>query len=247
MALAGFSILPDDIASTSSVFQAYSRSAADSPSSPQFSDSAGSSAVGSILTSASAARTWFEMPRRLQFVEQQPALAVDQRGDRAGEDGRGIGKHAAPIAGMMRALAQIDIEMNPHAAAAAEEDRRAIRRQPRPVGGQKQIGLEFIAQRFADLAQIRRADLLAHLDDEFGIEAEPAAARLAHRAQRRQIDAVLALVVGGAAAIDAVAAIVVRHGSRPSRHSPTMPSTTSPWPYISTVGADGLSRYSASR
>ena len=54
-------------------------------------------------------------------------------------------------------------------------------------------------------AQIRRADLLAGLDDEFGIEAELAAARLAHRTQRRQIDAVLALVIGGAAAIDAIA------------------------------------------
>ena len=53
--------------------------------------------------------------------------------------------------------------------------------------------------------QVGRADLLAHLDQEFGIEAELAAARLAHRAQRGKIDAVLALVVGGAAAIDAVA------------------------------------------
>ena len=130
--------------------------------------------------------------------------------------------------------------MNADAAAAAEEDGRAIGRKPRPVGGQEQIGLEFVAQGFADLAQIRRADLLAGLDDEFGIEAEPAAARLAHRAQRRQVDAVLALVVGGAAAVDAVAVVVVRHGSRLSRHSPAMPSTTSPWPYISTVGTEGI-------
>ncbi len=95
--------------------------------------------------------------------------------------------------------------MNADAAAAAEEDRRPVRRQPRPVGGHEQVGLEFVAQRPAHRAEIRRADLLAHLDDEFGVEAEPAAARLAHGAERRQIDAVLALVVGGAAAIDAIA------------------------------------------
>ncbi|MGY4422759.1 hypothetical protein ACVWY2_005208 [Bradyrhizobium sp. JR6.1] len=59
--------------------------------------------------------------------------------------------------------------------------------------------------RLADLAQIRRADLLAGLDDELGVEAELAAARLLHRAQRGHVDRMLALVVGGAAAVDAVA------------------------------------------
>ena len=59
--------------------------------------------------------------------------------------------------------------------------------------------------RLADLRQIRRADLLAGLDDEFCIEAELAAPDIANRAQRRHVDAVLALVVGGAAAIDAIA------------------------------------------
>src|SRR5688572_25236371 len=59
--------------------------------------------------------------------------------------------------------------------------------------------------RLAYLTQIGRADLLAGLDDELDVEAELAAASLAHRAQGRQIDTVLALVVGGAAAIDALA------------------------------------------
>src|SRR3954469_4302740 len=58
---------------------------------------------------------------------------------------------------------------------------------------------------FAHLPQVGRADLLAGLDDEFGVEAELAAAGLAHGTQGREIDAVLALVVGGAAAIDALA------------------------------------------
>ena len=169
-------------------------------------------------------------PRRLQRVELHPALAVDELAIAFAQDRRGIGEHAAPIAGMMPAFAQIHVEMDADAAAAAEEDGRTLRRQPRPVGGEKQVGLQFLAQGRADLAQIGRADLLAGLDDEFGVEAELAAARLAHRAQRRQIDAVLALVVGGAAAIDALALMVVCQGSRLSRHSPSMPSTTSPWP-----------------
>ena len=106
---------------------------------------------------------------------------------------------------MMAAFAQIDVEMDADAAAAAEKDGGAIGRQPRPVGGEQQIRRQFAAQGFADLPQIGRADLLAGLDDEFGVEAELAAAGLADRAQRRHVDAVLALVVGGAAAIDAIA------------------------------------------
>ena len=94
--------------------------------------------------------------------------------------------------------------MNADAAAATEEDGRPVGGKPRTVGGEQQIGLQLVAQRCADFIQIGRADLFAHLDQEFGVEAELAAARLAHRAQRGEIDAVLALVVGSAAAIDAV-------------------------------------------
>ena len=86
---------------------------------------------------------------------------------------------------MVRTLAQIDIEMNSQAAAAAEKDGRAIGREARPVGRQKQIGDQFVAKRFANRLQIRRPDLLAHFDDEFCIEAESAASSLMHRAQGR--------------------------------------------------------------
>jgi hypothetical protein len=82
---------------------------------------------------------------------------------------------------MMRAIAQDDVEVNPQASAATEEDGGALGRKPGPVGGQEKIGLELIAQVLANLAQIRRPDLLAHFNDEFGVEAEPAAARLANR------------------------------------------------------------------
>ena len=92
--------------------------------------------------------------------------------------------------------------MNADAATAAEEQGRPVGRQARSVGGHEQIGLERIAIEVADLAEIGRADLLAHLDDEFCVEAELAAAGLAHRAECGHVDAVLALVVGGAAAVE---------------------------------------------
>ena len=56
----------------------------------------------------------------------------------------------------------------------------------------------------AQFAQAHRADLLGHLEQDFAIEAERAAFR-EHRRQRADIDAVLALVVGGAASVDALA------------------------------------------
>src|SRR5260370_41947684 len=105
---------------------------------------------------------------------------------------------------MMRTIAQIHIEMDPYSAAAAEEYGGAVRGKPGPVGGEKQIGLELITQLFAHLAQIRRPDLLAGFNNEFGVEAEPAAACRAHRAKRRQIDAVLPLIVGGTTAVDTI-------------------------------------------
>jgi hypothetical protein len=53
---------------------------------------------------------------------------------------------------MMPALAQVDVEMNSVAAAAAEEDGWPLCGNPRAIGGQKQIGSKFIAQGFTDLA-----------------------------------------------------------------------------------------------
>ena len=106
---------------------------------------------------------------------------------------------------MMRTIAQVHIEVNPYSATAAEEYGRAIRGKSRSVGGKKQIGLKLIAQLLANLAQIRRPDLFARFNDEFGIKAQPTAARLTHGAKRRQIDAVLPLVVGSATPVDAIA------------------------------------------
>ncbi len=105
---------------------------------------------------------------------------------------------------MMRSVTQVHIEMDPYSTTAAEEYGGAVRGKPGAVRGEKQIGLELIAQLFAHLAQIRRPDFLAGFNDKFGVEAEPAAARLANGAKRRQIDAVLPLIVGGTTAVDTI-------------------------------------------
>ena len=64
----------------------------------------------------------------------------------------------------------------------------------------------------AELAQAGRAGFLAHLDQPFGVEAEPAALRQ-HRRLRGDVDGVLALVVDHAAPV--VAAVLL--GQRPGR------------------------------
>ena len=105
---------------------------------------------------------------------------------------------------MVRTVAQIDVEMNSQTPAAAEEYGRAVGGQTRPVRRQKQVGGQFFTKSFADLPQIRRPDLLAHLHDEFCVEAEPATPGLMHGTQGRQIDAVLPFIVGGAAPVNPI-------------------------------------------
>src|ERR1051326_344912 len=105
----------------------------------------------------------------------------------------------------MTALAQIDVKIDRIAAAGAEKNRRHARRVARAVGADQHVGLEqTVAMRGADLAQARRTDLFGHFDENFAVEAERAAFGH-HRLERTEIDAVLALIVGGAAAVDTVA------------------------------------------
>src|ERR1051326_7052246 len=101
----------------------------------------------------------------------------------------------------MTALAQIDVKIDRIAAAGAEKNRRHVRRVARAVGADQHVGLEqTVAMRGADLAQARRTDLFGHFDENFAVEAERAAF-----VQHPEMDAVLALIVGGAAAVDTVA------------------------------------------
>ncbi len=176
-----------------------------SPPRPSPPPVAGSSAVGSIFTSASAARTAFEIRGGLSassFIRPLPSTRL------------AIALHRI-VAGLARTPPQLP-EWCPPSRRLTSRWMRLPPRQPRKMVGRsaesrgpseadEQVGLQLLAMGFAHLPQIGRADLLAGLDDELGVEAELAAAGLAHRAQGRQVDAVLALVVGGAAAIDALA------------------------------------------
>ncbi len=143
--------------------------------------------------------------RRPPFRHQDRAARIGDGGERLRQHDAGIGDQAAPIAGMMRARAQFDDQIDRIAAARAEENRRLVRRDARAVGADQHVGLEqIVAVPRAQFAQARRADFLRHLDQYLAVEAERAAF-LQHGGKGGNVDAVLAFVVGGAAAIDALA------------------------------------------
>ena len=145
------------------------------------------------------------------FGDPDDALVVGDRRQCMGEYQARIGEQPAPIPRMVAPFAQIDFKVDGRAAARAHEQRRAILHQARPVGGDQHVRRQAVPFRDKKLMQTGRAGLLAHLDDDFHIEAERPA-RLQHRAERRHIDQVLPLVVGGAAAIDLVALLDDRPG-----------------------------------
>ena len=130
------------------------------------------------------------------------------------QDDAGIGQQPAPVAGMMAALAQIDGEVEIIGAPCAEKDRRPLRTEPRPVGTDKNVGGEQVLVLLAELFQARRTGLLPRLDQQFRIESERSPGPQ-HGFQRGDIDRVLALVVGGAAAVEPLALL----GQDPGRQS----------------------------
>src|ERR1700730_4592525 len=101
---------------------------------------------------------------------------------------------------MVTALAQGEFQVEVERAARAAEDGRPARVEPRPVGADQGVGLERRLVGLAEIGQARRARLLAGLDQDRRVEAERAAL-LQYAGQRCDIDRVLALVVGRAAAI----------------------------------------------
>jgi hypothetical protein len=115
---------------------------------------------------------------------------------------------------MVAALAGVDPDVEVEAAAGAEEDGGALGGEPRAVGADEYVGAEQLLVLGAELPQPRRARLLAHFDEVFGVEAEPAAG-LEHRLQGGDVDGVLALVVDNAASVPAVAALGEDPGREP--------------------------------
>ena len=105
---------------------------------------------------------------------------------------------------MVPAGAQVHHQIHVERAARAQKDGRAIGAEARPVGGDQHVRPHRLAMLRTDFAQSRRADLLAGFDQHLEVEAEPAARR-EHRLDRGEVDRVLPLVVGGAAAVETVA------------------------------------------
>ena len=120
------------------------------------------------------------------------------------QDDAGVGEQAAPVAGMVAALAQGELEVEVERAARAAEDGRPAMVEPRAVRADQGIGLERRLVGLAEIGQPGRAGLLAGLDQDGRVEAE-VAALLQHAGKGCDVDRVLALVVGGAAAVHAVA------------------------------------------
>src|SRR3546814_17808043 len=112
-----------------------------------------------------------------------------------------ICEQAAPVAGMVPAFAQIDMEVEIDRAAIAEVDVRPLDIDARPVGGEEDVGGEGFAVLLYNLGKTLGAVLLAHLAHELRIEAE-SAARSHHGGERAHMDGGLPIVVGGAAAVD---------------------------------------------
>jgi hypothetical protein len=101
---------------------------------------------------------------------------------------------------MMAAIAQVNMHIEIESAASVQEQSRTLRPEPRAVGGDQYVGLEPVAVVLAHLAQAGGAHLLARLNQVNDVEAE-SAADLERRVEGGEIDRVLTLIVGGAAAI----------------------------------------------
>ncbi len=143
--------------------------------------------------------------RRPQGVHQDAAPRVDHRGDRRGQHRAGVAQQAAPVAGMVRALAQVEAQLEIVGAAGAQEEGRALAVEARPVRGDQHVGPQGLGLRPAERPQARGAGFLTHLDQQLHVEADAPVAGRDHLLQGGEVEDVLALVVGGAAPVPAVA------------------------------------------
>ena len=154
-----------------------------------------------------------------QRRDENLAVAVDQRRDRVREDRPRIREQAAPVPRVMRAVAQVDGQIEIERAARAQETMWAGR--PTRAGPSEAIitsEASVTALTLAQCAQPRRSSLLAHFRlGSFDIEAEPAARR-EHASDRGQIDAVLALLSAVPRPHQRSPSTTIVHGDRPARH-----------------------------
>src|SRR5215813_10305440 len=105
---------------------------------------------------------------------------------------------------MVAALAVAELEVEVHGAARAAEDAGPSMVKPWSVRADQRICLERGLVGLAEVGQPRRARLLASLDQDGRVEAQRAAL-LEDALKGCDVDGVLTLVVGGAAAIHLLA------------------------------------------
>ena len=129
-----------------------------------------------------------------------------------GEHDRRIARQPAPMAGMHAARAQLQHQVEMEGAARAGGDGGHGGFHARAVRGDQHVGGQFLRMGGDEIAQALRAALLGHLHHDLDVEAELAAALRQHGLQRGDVERVLALVVGGAAAVPAVALLGQRPG-----------------------------------
>ena len=135
-----------------------------------------------------------------------PGRAGDGR-ERMGQLDRRARQEPAPVAGMMPALARIDPEIDREAAARAERDGRAVGR--RGAGRRSRSARRRrTASRCSAQSSRRPGEPVSSPISISHLALKPSLPRVCqHRRQRRDVDRVLALVVGDAAAVVAAVAL----------------------------------------
>jgi hypothetical protein len=128
---------------------------------------------------------------------------------------------------MVPAVAQIADQGKVLAAARAQTDGGPVGSHPWAVGGDEGVCAECLHVGLDDLAHTGRPVLLAGLDHEFGVEAQLSPG-FQHGAHGGHVDGVLALVVGGAPAIQPVA--VARGLPGPGALGPLVVEAPDHWP-----------------
>src|SRR5262249_44805982 len=184
---------------------AWTRSAGDRPGSPHPSSTCGPSSPPSISTSAKHSLAALEIGGAARAGTKNSPLDPTIGLHTGARSPPGWAREPAPVAGVMPALTQITDKIEVDRASAPQCHGGALGLDARAIGSDEHIGRECRPVRGDQFGQSLGACLLAHLNHEFGIKSQVAAALSAHRIERRHIDGVLTLVVGGPATIQPIA------------------------------------------
>ena len=177
---------------------------------------------------------------RAPFLDANAAMRIGQARDGVGAADAGVFQQPGPVARVMRLVARLAAQVEILRAARAEENRRPLGADARPVRRDQHIRRGQLGMGLGGLAQPLRPALLAHLDEHLDIEAQSPAG-LEHNAERGEIDAVLTLVVHGAAPLEAAVARL-----EPPGIEPRLPVALHPAQHVAMAGR-GRARHGSRR